>query len=125
MANKQTNTNLNQISLNKSDPKNYWNNYFKPDITISSNVDAAILSYFERVAENRTAAKALASAVIYTAKAQNVDPMVALDEFTKVPRGELNAYLTMFLNMQRVGTSYLGITNEPTLTKYVQRAILP
>lgn len=125
MANKQTNTNLNQISLNKSDPKNYWNNYFKPDFTISSNVDAAILSYFERVAENRTAAKALASAVIYTAKTQNIDPMSALDEFTKVPRGELNSYLTLFLNMQRVGTSYLGITNEPPLNKYVQRAILP
>lgn len=125
MANKQTNTNLNQISLSKSDPKNYWNNYFKPDFTISSNVDAAILSYFERVAENRTAAKALASAVIYTAKTQNIDPMSALDEFTKVPRGELNAYLTLFLNMQRVGTSYLGITNEPPLNKYVQRAILP
>ena len=125
MANKQTNTNLNQISLNKSDTKNYWNNYFKPDFTISSNVDAAILSYFERVAENRTAAKALASAVIYTAKTQNIDPMSALDEFTKVPRGELNSYLTLFLNMQRVGTSYLGITNEPPLNKYVQRAILP
>ena len=87
MANKQNNTNLNQVSLTKTDPNNYWNNYFKPEFTVSSNVDAAILSYFERVAENRTAAKALASAVIYTAKSENIDPMSALDEFTKVQIG--------------------------------------
>lgn len=125
MANKQNNTNLNQVSLTKTDPNNYWNNYFKPDLTVSPGVDAAIISYFERVAENRTAAKALASAVIYTAQEQKMDPMAVLDEFTKVPRGELTSYLTLFLNMQRVGTSYLGTSNQPPINKYVQRAILP
>lgn len=125
MANKQTNTNLGQISLSKTDPKNYWNNYFKPDFTVSPGVDAAIISYFERIAENRTAAKALASAVIYTAHSQNISPMTVLDEFTKIPKGEMSSYLTLFLNMQRVGTSYLGTSNQPPINKYVQRAILP
>ena len=125
MANKQNNTNLNQVSLDKTNPNNYWNNFFKPDLTVSPGVDAAIISYFERVAENRTAAKALASAVIYTAQEQKLDPMSVLDEFTKVPRGELTSYLTLFLNMQRVGTSYLGTSNQPPINKYVQRAILP
>lgn len=38
---------------------------------------------------------------------------------------ELDAYLTMFLNLNRVGTSLLGISNQPQTNKYIQRAILP
>lgn len=38
---------------------------------------------------------------------------------------ELNAYLAMFLNLNRVNTSLLGISNAPPVNKYVQRAILP
>lgn len=37
---------------------------------------------------------------------------------------ELNAYLTMFLNLNRVGTSLLGINNTPPVSKYVSRTIL-
>lgn len=125
MGNKTNNTNLNQISLSKTNQANYFNNYFKADVNVSPNIDAAVLSYFESVAENRTAAKALASAVIYTSKTQGVDPMTTLQDFTKIPKGDLNAYLTFFLNAQRIGTSYLGVTNQPIQNKYVQRAVLP
>jgi hypothetical protein len=38
---------------------------------------------------------------------------------------ELNAYLCMFLNLDRVNTSLLGINNSPKTNKYIQRAILP
>jgi hypothetical protein len=38
---------------------------------------------------------------------------------------ELDAYLTMLLNLNRVSTSLLGISNQPQTNKYVQRAILP
>jgi hypothetical protein len=38
---------------------------------------------------------------------------------------EVDAYLTMFLNLNRVGTSLLGLSNSPQPSKYVQRAILP
>ena len=38
---------------------------------------------------------------------------------------ELNAYLTMFLNLNRINTSLLGIGNTPQTNKYIQRAILP
>lgn len=37
---------------------------------------------------------------------------------------ELDAYLTMFLNLNRVGTSLLGISNSPTVSPYVKRTIL-
>lgn len=38
---------------------------------------------------------------------------------------ELSAYLTMLLNLDRVNTSLLGISNQPQTNKYIQRAILP
>lgn len=40
-------------------------------------------------------------------------------------QNELNAYLTMFLNLNRVNSSLLGISNSPQTGKYVQRAVLP
>lgn len=42
----------------------------------------------------------------------------------KFKDNELNAYLTMFLNLNRVGTSLLGINNSPPVSKYVARTIL-
>ncbi len=123
-----THVNLDPIDLSVNDntpPNRYFNNYFDPAINVSPNVDAAIMTYFEELSFNKSSAKALASAVIYTSKTQGVDPMDTLREFTKLPKGELNAYLVMFLNLQRKGTSYLGITNQPIANKYVNRAILP
>jgi len=124
----ETHVNLDPIDLSVNDntsPVRYFNNYFDPSINVSPNVDAAIMTYFEELSFNKLSAKALASAVIYTSKTQGVDPMDTLREFTKLPKGELNAYLVMFLNLQRKGTSYLGITNQPITNKYVNRAILP
>lgn len=120
--------NLNPIDLSANDntpPTKYFNNYFEKDLRVSPNVDAAVLAYFESVCENRDAAKALASAVIYTSQTQRVNPMQTLKEFTALPQNQLNSYLVMFLNLQRKGTSYLGITNQPIANKYVNRAILP
>lgn len=37
---------------------------------------------------------------------------------------ELDAYLTMLLNLNRVGTSLLGLSNSPRTGKYIQRTIL-
>lgn len=37
---------------------------------------------------------------------------------------DLNSYLTMFLNLNRVNTSLLGISNQPQTNKYIKRAIL-
>lgn len=38
---------------------------------------------------------------------------------------EVNAFLTVFLNLNRVNTSLLGISNQVQTSKYVSRAILP
>lgn len=116
---------INTTVNDNTDPNKYFNNYFSPTFQVNSNIDAAVLSYFENVCSNKNAAEILASAVIYTSYTQQVNPMDTLAEFTKLPKGDLNAYLTMFLNLQRVGTSYLGITNRPVTNKYINRAILP
>jgi hypothetical protein len=121
-------TNLKRIDTNAINPPNpdkFFNNFFNFPIEVSSNVDAAVVAYFEQVTDNKESARALASAVIYTAIKQGINPMSALDEFRRIPVGELNAYTALFLNFERVGTSFLGLKNQPAQNKYVTRAILP
>lgn len=128
MSNQSINYNLDAIKLTtnaSTSATTYFNNYFLPTFTVAPNVDAAVISYFESVTENKESAKVLASAVIYTAHTQGIDPMSILGQFTNLPTGELTQYLTMFLNMQRVGTSFLGLSTQPLANKYVSRAVLP
>lgn len=119
-------TNLAQINLNPLTPRDagkYFNNFFEIPVEVSSNVDAAIIAYFEQISDNKESARALASAVIYTSVKQGLNPMETLKEFQRLPPGELDAYTAMFLNFERKGTSYLGISNQPQINKYVQRSI--
>lgn len=119
-------TNLAQINLtafNPRDANKYFNNFFEIPVEVSSNVDAAIIAYFEQISDNKESARALASAVIYTSVKQGLNPMETLKEFQQLPQGELDAYTAMFLNFERKGTSYLGISNQPEINKYVQRSI--
>jgi len=121
-----TNTSgINTNAIQDRDVKKYFNNFFNVPTTVSSNIDSAIIAYFETIADNKDSARALASAVIYTSVKQGLNPMETLQEFMKLPSNELDAYTAMFLNFERVGTSYLGISNQPVLNKYIQRAILP
>jgi hypothetical protein len=120
-------TNLKAIDTNAINPPEvdqFFNNFFEFPISVSSNVDSAVVAYFEQIAENKESARALASAVIYTAIKQGINPMTALDEFKKIPPGDLNTYTALFLNFERIGTSFLGIKNRPQQNKYVTRAIL-
>jgi hypothetical protein len=111
--------------LNPQDADKYFNNYFDIPVIVSSNVDAAIIAYFEQVTENKESARALASAVIFTSLKQGTNPMDTLREFQKLPVGELDLYTALFLNFERVGTSYLGVSNFPVLNKYIARTIRP
>ena len=56
--------------------------------------------------------------------AQGLDPMSILEQFRALKGGELNLYLAMFLNLNRVGTSLVGINNQPVQNAYVTRTIL-
>lgn len=138
----------------------YFNNFFKPDLTISQNVDSAVLTYFESITGSTDSARVLASTILYTALTQGLDPMQVITDLNNLSRknkvstpagskfqdqvegnsdvyakpgptantqsiSEIDAYLTTFLNLNRVNTSLLGITNTPQTSKYVTRAILP
>lgn len=108
-----------------SSARDFFNNFFQPGFTISSAVDEAVVAYFERITENTASARLLASSVVYTSLAQRVSPLEILDRFKTMSQEEITGYTAMFLNLNRVGTSFLGITNRPKTGKYVQRSILP
>lgn len=119
-------SNIGAVDANSlASTKAFFNNTSLPPISVSQNVDDAIIAYFQQIAENKDAARAMASAVILTSVSQGIDPMETLQQFMKMNRDQLSSYVTMFLNLNRVGTSYLGINNSPTVSKYVARTILP
>lgn len=118
------NGNLPPSTIANNSTTTYFNNFFNSNYTISQNVDDTIIGYFQTITGDRDSGIALASSVIYTAQTQGIDPMTIIDEFRKLKSNELNAYLTMFLNLNRVSTSLLGLSNSPQLNKYIARAIL-
>jgi hypothetical protein len=120
-------TNLQAVNLNslvERDVQKYFNNFFDVPVEVSSNIDTAVIAYFETITDNKESARALASAVIYTSVKEGKNPMEILKEFQKLPPGELDAYTTLYLNLSRVGTSFLGITNQPVSNNYITRTIL-
>ena len=115
----------NTSAVNLNSPSQYFNNFFVNVSAITADQNDALVAYFEGYTNgNKSAAQVLASSIIATSRAQGINPMATLQEFTKLPKGEIDIFLATFLNLNRVGTSYLGITNQPTISKYVQRAIL-
>lgn len=103
----------------------FFNNFYQPTFSVSQNVDDTILAFFEKLTDNREAAKIMASSVIYTSLAQNIDPLETLQKFSSMSTEDLNSYVALFLNLNRLGTSYLGINNRPRTGKYVVRMIRP
>ena len=114
------------LDTNKTTPHDkFFNNYFVTPATITANQNDAIVAYFQKVTNgNIQSAAILASTVIYTAMSQGIDPMSIIQQFQALKPGELNLYLAMFLNLNRVGTSLVGINNTPVQNKYITRAIL-
>ena len=91
--------NGNLPSSNTNATTQYFNNFFVRGLSVSQDIDDATIGYFQSVTGDKDAGKTLASVVLYTALTQGLDPMTLVDEFRKLKPGELNAYLTMFLNI--------------------------
>ena len=121
-----SNTGVVDLSYNTTtSPNKYFNNYFVAPGNVTSNQNDAVVAFFEQqTGGNKQSAAILASTVIYTAMAQGIDPMSIVQQFQALPRGEINLYLAMFMNLNRVGTSLVGINNQPVQNKYVTRTIL-
>lgn len=110
-------------SVNKT--TEYFDNFFKETLGTSPDINDAVIGYFQTITGNKDTGIAMAASVLYTAQSQNLNIMELLDQFRKLNRGELNAYLAMFLNLNRAGTSLIGLSNQPQTSKYITRAILP
>lgn len=107
-------------------PTNYFfNNFFKAPVNTSSDKNDALRAFFESWTGSHQSAEVLSGTVLYTALNQGMDPMTLVDEFKALEKKQLNAYLTLFLNLNRVNTSVLGISNTPQVNKYIKRSILP
>jgi hypothetical protein len=115
-------SNLNSTGLDTTNQ--FFNNYFTPDYTISIGTNDAILSWFEQVTGDKESAQLLAQTVINTAQQNREDPMLVLDQFMKLPIGDLNNFLALYLNTSRVSTSLLGTVNTITPNKYIARTII-
>ena len=119
-----TATNLSGPNVNpNSNINNYFNNLYSNDQSIGAANDA-VVAFFEQYTVNKIAGQNLAAAVIYTAQAQQMDPMKVMSDFASLPKGQLNTYLVAFLNVNRVPTSLIGINNGTKTSPYVQRSIL-
>jgi hypothetical protein len=112
------------LSNSRADARKFFNNYFALDFSIGSANDA-ITAFFESYTGNPASGRALAASVLYTAQAQNLDPMQVMSDFQKLTPNELNNYLAAFLNLNRVPTSTIGIKKTSTTNSYITRSILP
>jgi hypothetical protein len=108
----------------QADTTGFFNNFGSPTYAVSENVNDAILGYFESVTGNPQSAAVLASAVIYTSLQNGANPMNIIADFQKLEGNQLTLYLTTFLNLSRVGTSYLAVNNLRHVNQYIQRSIL-
>jgi hypothetical protein len=116
--------NVGASGIDKEDTLEFFNNFFQQELTVSSALDSALIAHFEKTTNNPDAARTLAAAVLLTCAAQGFDPKEIFDRLKQLPPGSLDAYTAMFLNLQRVGTSLLGVSNRPPTSPYVQRTVL-
>lgn len=115
----------NLAPVNLTGANNNPTNNSMPGAVISPNASATVISYFEELTGNKEAAQVLSSSIIFTASSQGIDPIGLIQQFKDLPPNQLNAYLVAFLNLNRVQTSLLGVQNQPKISKYVKRSIIP
>lgn len=103
----------------------YFTNLAIPPFAVPADQESAIETFFESVTGDKVSGKLMADAVIYSANAQGLNPMSVVSDFKKLPVGELDIKISSFLNLTRVNTSLLGVTNSKKTGYFVQRSILP
>jgi hypothetical protein len=108
----------------RADTLQYFNNLYDVKYDLATDVNDAIVGYFEEFTGEKKSAAVLASTVIYTALSRGTDPMAILEKFRELPIRELDLYVAAFLNLSRTNTSLLGVKNRPQASFFVQRSIL-
>jgi hypothetical protein len=101
----------------------YFNNLYSVNMSTGPANDA-LVAFFEEYTSNKQAADNLAAAVLYTATAQQLNPMQVLADFKKLPAGDLSNYLIAFLNINRIPTSLIGVKTGLSTNPVVARTIV-
>src|ERR1035437_86403 len=112
------------VATQSTNTAQYFNNFYSIPFSVSAATNDALTAFFEQYASNAQAAHTLASTVLYTALAQNLDPLAILSQFENLPKKQLTQYLVAFLNTTREPTSMLGINYGIAPSPYVMRTIL-
>lgn len=120
---KQAYSNLTVVS--KEATNDFFENFFQGTGSITEEQFDAVIAYFENRADNKQTAYSLAVALLSGAYNQNITPMELLDQFRKVDARQFDLAVAFFLNLTRVPTSAVGVSNAPKTGKYVARSILP
>lgn len=126
MAQISTATNLQSPDLSNTnlDSNKFFTNLYAIDFSVSPEINSAIIAFFQDLTGDMDAGLSLAGTVIYSAIAQGLKPMQIVDDLKKLPRNQLDSYLTAFLNINRAPTSALG-TKTPVEPDYLNsRSIL-
>jgi hypothetical protein len=114
-----------ELAVSEPNTQEFFNNFFTKQYNISPDASDAVVTFFEAITDNKESAQALSASVIYTCLTEGIDPMSVLQQFSGLSQGELDAYLAMFLNLNRIPSSLLGVSNTPVTNKYVQRTFIP
>ena len=77
------------LSNSSADARKYFNNFYSTGFNVSAGANDAMVGFFEQYTQNTVAAQNLAAAVLYTALAQNLDPLTVLSDFEQLPKGQI------------------------------------
>lgn len=93
----------------------------------SSNSNDMLVAYCQEWTGSSNSGTLLASIILSIAENQNISVNDILQQLITLNKDKdsINSYITILLNLNRVGTSLLGISNIPYTNSYVQRLILP
>jgi hypothetical protein len=117
-------TNLPMTVKNKT--SNYFDNASLPKGMVNQGTWDALVGFFEeRNNGDVSTAQVMATALINTAKIQQLDINEVLDSLKRFKGFEVDTYLALILNSTRIPTSMLGVTNQPTTNKFVARTVKP
>lgn len=119
-------SNITPINLDiKDNTSEFFNNFFDQELLINAATDQAIIAFFEKRSDNKTAAKMMAGALILTCASRGLEPIAVLDNISSLDKLEFNTYMAMIFNLSRANTSKMGVLTQPRVSKYISRAILP
>jgi hypothetical protein len=117
-------TNLPMTVKNKT--SDYFDNATLPKGIVNQGTWDALVGFFEdRNKGDVATAQVMATALINSAKIQNLNINEILDSLKRYQSFEVDTYLALILNSTRVPTSMLGVTNQPTTNKFVARTVKP